>query len=157
LDEAAFLDCLRESACDRSLSPEYDSQLARWTFARARCASSGGTIHSFVVRTADGRVAGWCVYCLGRDNVAEVLQIGAARGAMNDVVDHVLRDAMENGAVAVSGRLEPALAPALAAKRAIFYRGPFWTLIHSPRLEVRDAVHRGDAFLTRLEGEWCLR
>jgi len=35
-----------------------------------------------------------------------------------------------------------------------FSRG---VLLHSENTDVRMAVHRGDAFLSRLEGEWWLQ
>jgi hypothetical protein len=152
-----FLQCLREAAGDQSLCPDYDGRSSAWAFSRARCATAGGRLRTFVVRHADSGLAGWCLYCVGRDGIAEVLQIGARRGAVSEVLDHVLTDAMENRAVAVSGRLDAALTPALAERRAFFYRGSHWTLLHSRDAELRHAVHRGDALLTRLEGEWCLR
>jgi len=159
LDEQMFLSCVREATGDRSLCPDYDDRSASWTFARARCTASGGRMRKFVVRAADGdpHVVGWWLYCLRPDGVADVLQIGSRRGAAGEILDHVFRDAMENGAVAVSGRMDPDLMPALAERRALFCRGPYWTLLHSPHADLRHAVHRGDAFLTRLEGEWGLR
>jgi hypothetical protein len=64
---------------------------------------------------------------------------------------------MNQGAVAASGRLEPALAAALAERRWPVYQSRHCTLLHSHDADLRHAVHRGDAFLTRLEGELCLR
>jgi hypothetical protein len=29
-------------------------------------------------------------------------------------------------------------------------------LIQSKNAEILNAIHRGDAFLTQLEGEWCI-
>jgi len=29
--------------------------------------------------------------------------------------------------------------------------------VHSKRADLREAIQRGDAFLTRLEGEWWMR
>jgi len=44
-----------------------------------------------------------------------------------------------------------------AGKYCLFHRRGYWTLIHSKKPDLLEAIHRGDAFLTRLEGEWCLR
>jgi hypothetical protein len=30
-------------------------------------------------------------------------------------------------------------------------------LVHSRRAELREVIQRGDAFLTRLDGEWFMR
>jgi hypothetical protein len=47
--------------------------------------------------------------------------------------------------------------PELLARRGLSHHRRYWTLIHSQQPELLDAIHRGDAFLTRLEGEWCMR
>jgi hypothetical protein len=156
LDDETFLEGVREIAAVRSLCPYYDGESARWTFGRAH-RPSAGQVRRVVVRQASGIVAGWFVYHTTAERIADVLQIAARPEAIGDVLDHVLDDAFEHGAIAVSGRLEPQLMPVLAARRALFYRGDHWTLLHSASPQVRYAVQAGDAFLTRLEGEWCLR
>jgi len=71
--------------------------------------------------------------------------------------DHLFERAYRGGAVAVSGQMDPAAFQALAARRCMFHHdGISWFLIHSRDPEVLAAIHRGDAFLTRLEGEWCI-
>jgi hypothetical protein len=112
------------------------------------------------VLRAGGALAGWHLWFLrpggpgGR--VAEAVQVGATEEAALDVVDHLLADARRRGAVAVAGRLEPALMPALSERLSLFHRGrgPSWLLAHSRDERILRAVHVGDAFLTRLEGEW---
>jgi len=47
--------------------------------------------------------------------------------------------------------------PELLALRGLTHRHRYWTLVHSQKPELLDGIHRGDAFLTRLEGEWCMR
>ena len=155
LDEATFCDGLREIAAARSLCPSYDGESARWIFGRAD--RRPGPVRRFVVRQDNGASAGWFVYHTTAERIADVLQIAARPEAIADVLDHVLNDATENRAIAVSGRLESHLMPALAARRAFFHRGSHWTLLHSSNPQVRYAVQVGDAFLSRLEGEWCLR
>ena len=45
----------------------------------------------------------------------------------------------------------------LSDKNFLFHRGDrSWMLVHSRRPEVLDAIHRGTAFLTRMEGEWWI-
>lgn len=156
LDEETFLEGLREIAPVRSLCPCYDDETARWMFSRARLRSAG-PIRRLVVRQDTGGIAGWFVYHTTADRIADVLQIAARPEAMADVLDHMLNDAMKTRAIAVSGRLESHLVPALAARRALFHRGSHWVLLHSSNPQVRYAVQTGDAFLSRLEGEWCLR
>ena len=73
------------------------------------------------------------------------------------VLDHLFEDAWQQGVTMVQGRLEPAFAPQLSEHAALLYRRGYWTLVHSKHAEVRHALQRGDAFFSRLEGEWCLR
>jgi hypothetical protein len=157
LDEETFLTGMREVASARALCPRYDGESAGWAFSRAARPSGGGPMRKFAVWEDDGSFSGWFLYRAMRERIAEVLQIAARPDAIENVVDHLLDDARRNGAVAVSGRVEPSLVPALASRHAFFYRGQYWTLLHSSNPQLRHAVHGGDAFLTRLEGEWCLR
>jgi hypothetical protein len=156
LDEETFLEGLREIAAVRSLRPCYDGESARWIFNRAHLPSAG-PVRRVVVRRDNGSIAGWFVYHTMPERIADVLQIAARPDTVADVFDHLLNDALRNRAIAVSGRLEPQLMPALAARRAFIHPGHHWTLLHSSNPQVRHAVQAGDAFLTRLEGEWCLR
>lgn len=141
-----------------ALRPDYDTDSAAWILARAGGRAGCGPVRKCLVRRESGDTAGWFIYCIGAaGRVADVLQAAARPGAAGDVLDHLLDDAMRAGAVAVSGRIEPALLSALSDRRAFFYHGNRWTLVHSRDAELRAAIHRGDAFLSRLEGEWCLR
>jgi hypothetical protein len=157
LDEATFLACLPEITTDRSLAPAYDARSIGWAIQRASHRSDHGHVRKLVVRQEQSDISGWFVYCLSRDRIAEVLQIAARPKALSHVLDHLLDEAMQQGAIAVSGRLEPALVGPVSDKHALFYRGSHWTLVHSTHAHLRHAIHNGDAFLSRLEGEWCLR
>jgi hypothetical protein len=157
LDEKTFLSCIREIGGVRALRPQYDGESAGWAFSRAGRPSGGGAVRKFAVKQDDGSTAGWFVYRATRERIAEVLQIAARPESLGDIIDHLLDDAFRNRAVAVSGRVEPALVPILTSRHAFFYRGHYWTLLHSTNPQLRYAIQAGDAFLTRLEGEWCLR
>ena len=109
------------------------------------------------VRNAARELIGWFLYYLDRDGMGEVLQIGSKKAAIPEVLDHLFYHAWRSGAVALRGRLEPGLMPELLARRGLSHHRRYWTLIHSQQPELLDAIHRGDAFLTRLEGEWCMR
>jgi hypothetical protein len=157
LDIATFLTCLRGLEQRSALAPAHDARSAAWTLDRAGRRPGYSALRKLLVRDRHDEIDGWFLYCIGTDGTAEVLQISARAGAVGHVLDHLFADALERGAVAVSGRLEPALVAALPDKRALFHRGSCWTLLHSRNADVRHALHRGDTFLSRLEGEWCLR
>jgi len=72
-------------------------------------------------------------------------------------LQRLLADAWHHGATAVCGRVDPRYAQELSNRHSWFRREGTWTLVHSPHADIMAAIHRGDAFLTRLEGEWWLR
>jgi hypothetical protein len=157
LDEAMLLARLPELAAGCSLGPDYDLRSAAWVVARSRGRPDLSRFRKVLVRDGGGQVSGWFIYGVKRDGVGEVLQIAARSNRVSQVLDHLLHDALQLGALALSGRLEPAFAPELSDKYCLLYRPGCWTLVHSRKPELVHAIQRGDAFLTRLEGEWCLR
>jgi hypothetical protein len=42
-------------------------------------------------------------------------------------------------------------------KHCLLHHRGYWTLVHSRNPDALEAIYRGDAFLTRLEGEWSMR
>jgi len=61
------------------------------------------------------------------------------------------------GAVGVSGKLEFRYAKELAKARCGFVWPGYGTVVHSRNPELLNAIAHGDAFLSRLEGEWWAR
>jgi hypothetical protein len=139
------------------LRPEYTAQSLGWLLAMARQKQCWGSLRGSMVRDAQGGVAGWHLYYVKRGGIAEVLQVVARPECPNQVLDHLFFHAWRDGAVAVSGRLEPRLFKALAHKHCFFHLGGSRTLVHSRNQALLDVLHRGDAFFTRLEGEWWMR
>ena len=110
-----------------------------------------------LVRDVRGDVLGWYLYYLRPGGVGEVVQIGATHDSIGEVLAHLFFDAWRRGALAVSGQLDPAFMEALSEQHCLFDSGAFWTLLNSNDFEVLEAIYRGDAFLTRLEGEGWIR
>jgi len=141
----------------QSLRPEYDRSSLEWLLRRATETNGHGNFQKVAVRNAARELIGWFLYYLDRHGIGEVLQIGSMKASIHEVIEHLFYHAWRNGAVALRGRLEPGLMPELLAWRGLSHHRRYWTLIHSRKPELLDAIHRGDAFLTRLEGEWCMR
>ena len=156
-DGSTFPAALAGIAWAPALGPDYDARSAAWAIERAGTRPGHGRVRAFVVRGGDASINGWFAYCISGNRIGEVLQVAARPPAAGQVLDHLLDDAMQQRAVAVSGRLAPSLVAPLSDRQALFYRGNHWMLVHSARPDLRYAVQRGDALLTRLEGEWCLR
>jgi hypothetical protein len=137
-----------------SLRPIYDRYSLEWLLGRS---GDGHALQGAAVRKGTQEIIGWFLYYLDLGGVAEVVQIGSQKGSARLVLDELFRHAQRQGAVALRGRMEAGFMPEILACPRLSYGRRFWTLIHSSKPEVLDTIRRGEAFLTRLEGEWCLR
>lgn len=142
---------------NRSLRPEYDQRSLKWLLEIMARTKGRGSFRKVAVRGRNGEVAGWYLYYLNPGGVSEVVQIAARPDTMNDVVDHLFYDAWSRGVVAVTGQLDPGFFQALSGRNCLFHDGGgSWLLIHSKNSAILDAIHRGDAFFSRMEGEWWI-
>ena len=157
VDKATLLECLADGAKQCSLGPHYDEASVQWVLERIGRHRDQGAVRALVVKDDAGGVAGWFIYHARRGGPGEVLQVSAQPRQHRAVLDHLFEDAWQQGVTMVRGRLEPSFAPHLSENAALLYRRGYWTLVHSKRAEICNALQRGDAFFSRLEGEWCLR
>jgi hypothetical protein len=156
LDPASVLACLPEVAGSRSLRPDYDTRSLGWLFEILARRRARGVFHKIAVRGVRRQLLGWYLLYLRPGDVGEVVQIGARPDTIRDVLDHLFHHAWHHGATAVSGQLDPPFMQALSDAYCVFHRDASWVLIDSKHPEVLDVILRGDAFLTRLEGEWWI-
>lgn len=152
LDIDALVAGLHSVTAAWDLRPAYDAPSVAWLLDSLRRRRSSGALQEVAVRDARGRRVGWYLYYLQRSRLAQVVQVAGRREALDQVFAHLLIHARDRGAVAVTGRNDPLLTPICAAARCLF-RGEPWMLLHAPDPAIGDAVHRGQAFLTPLEGE----
>jgi hypothetical protein len=157
LDEATFLAHVAEFAGRCAIAPDYAARSLAWVFARLRHGRHARFVRQQVVRDESGATIGWFIYVITDERIGEVLHIAAGAGLARLVLDHLAEDARAHGAVALTGRLDPSLTPELSERHSFLYRRGHWMLAHSRNAELMHALQRGDAFLSRLEGEWCLR
>jgi hypothetical protein len=137
-----------------ALRPEYRDRAA----ARALmsyCVDRGA--QRVLLRDGKGQPRGVYLYSPGDGGIGQVIQIAGDAAALGDVLQHLFHDAWTRGALALSGRLDPALLQALSDGYALFHRRGPWMLIHARRPELAAAFERGKAFFSALEGELCLR
>ena len=151
----SLLACLAECG-ERSLRPVYDQRSIVWILQRADQLRRNGSLQKILVKTERQEVAGWYLYYLKTKGISEVVQLYANPGFAHAVLGHLFGHAESHGAIVLGGRLEPSLTRALSERHCLFHGGPYWALFHSRRPELLHALHRGDAFFSRLEGEWCL-
>ena len=152
----ALLSCLAEFGGKRALRPAYDQRSLGWILQRADQMRRNGRLQKVLVKTERQEVAGWYLYYLKTEGISEVVQLYADPRFAHAVLDHLFRHAESQGATALRGRLEPSLTRAFCQRHLLLHCGPDWALFHSRRPELLHALHRGDALLSRLEGEWCL-
>jgi hypothetical protein len=157
LDAVALRDCIDEAAAGRALRPHYDERSLKWLLDVLADKRGCGEFHKTGLRDATGRLVGWYLAHLVAGGTGEVLQVGARQGALASVLDHLFHHAWRRNVVVLYGRVEPAWLGQFSARGCVFHHRGHWMLVHSGVPGVLDAIQRGDAFLTRLEGEWCLR
>jgi hypothetical protein len=155
LSTETMLRCLNEITPQCQLRPYYDYASLANTIERA--AKKSGSLRKVLLRDRETQIAGWYVYHCRPGGLAEVLQIVSREDCQVQVVAQMSCDAREHGAIAAVGRLEPGLAEPLANRFCFLFRRKYAMLVHSRCPEILSAIHSGQAFISRLEGEWCLR
>jgi hypothetical protein len=157
LDGQTFCTGAVNSIRSRSLHPHYDATSAGWLLETLGRKVGRGDLHRVLVRNPRQETLGWYLYYLVPDGIGAVVQIGAREGCAEQVFDHLCHHAAGQGAIAISGQVDPAFFHAFAARDCLFHHdGGSSFLIHSKYPEILHAIHRGDAFLTRMEGEWWI-
>jgi hypothetical protein len=156
LTEQTVLAYLPEFVQSGSLRMDYDEPTLRWVLKRARQRRPRDAFRAAVIRN-EQRTIGWYVFQVDASSrIADVLQIVADPRAIGDVLDHLFYRAAEQGAVAVTGRLEPRFLQALSDKYCILHRRGPWVLLSAKRAELLRSFESGEAVFSRLDGEWCL-
>ena len=152
-----LLEHLPRFAVTKSLCPDYDESSLRWLLQQASEKQWHGKLRKALVRNEAGQIVGWYMYYLNPNGISQVLQLVATRNSIRRVLDQLFFHAWRSGSFAVSGRMDPEYATDFSEERCLFsFSGPRM-LVHSRRADLREAIQRGDAFLTRLEGEWWMR
>ena len=157
LDHETLLAGISQFPSGYTLRPDYDSGSLYWLLAKADQLANPGSLRKVALRDSDGELVGWYLYELSADGFAEVLQIVGRKNSFGEALDHLFHHGWRNGAIAFSGRLDPKFAQEFSDKYCSFNFGGPWTLTHSRNPEVLEAIYQGNLFLTKLDGEWCMR
>ncbi len=157
LTAETLLKLINEAARDGALKPEYDERSMQWMLEIINSKQGWGTLRKHLIRDSKGAVLGGYVYYLQPKGTSTVLLVITNKRTGGEVLDHLFYDAWQQGAAAISGRLEPKLMQELSERHCFFNCGRPWMMIHSYNHDLLQAIHRGDAQLSMLEGEWCMR
>jgi hypothetical protein len=139
-----------------ALQPVYDASSLDWLLTHAALMKQHGEFQKVLLRDAKGEIAGWFMYYLKRGGASKVFQLVARKGATSEVLDALFHHARRHGAATISGRLIPQYMQELSDKYCYFDRNTAWFLVHSHNQDLLNVIHRGEAFLTGLEGEGSL-
>jgi len=157
LDVETLLGCISEFRGGYSLWPEYDAPSLTWLLSfMERMKGHGSALRRLVLRDDSGKILGWYVYYPTPGGFGEVAQIGGARKHLKDILDHLFYDAWSQGTIAVHGVVDRRLMDAYSEKNCFFTCRGGWMVAHSRKPSVLELLNNGDAFLSRLDGEWCL-
>jgi hypothetical protein len=156
LDLETLLQCLDEFRKDYSLWPEYDAQSLQWLLTFLERNPARGVLRKVVLRDDSQKIVGWYIYYVKRGAVGEVVQIGGEQKLTNEVLGHLFYDAWERQVIALHGVVDMRRVPQFSDAGCLFTCRGGWTVTHSRNAEVLAILERGDAFLSRLDGEWCL-
>jgi hypothetical protein len=156
LDLETLLQCLAEFRKGYSLWPEYDIHSLQWLVSFMERRPARGVLRKVVVRDDSQKIVGWYIYYVKPGAVAEVVQVGGEQKLTKDILGHLFCDAWQQGAIALHGVVDIRRMADFSDKGCFFTCRGGWTIARSPKPEVLEAMERGDAFLSRLDGEWAL-
>lgn len=156
LDAATMHKYLPDAVKGYALRPDYRDDGLPWLLRQAAHKTRHGKLRARAVFKAE-RPIGWYLYYVSPGKIGEVLQIVAFDNRFDAVLRCLLVDAWRQGATALRGRFDPRSAQALSDQYCWLRREGPWTLIQSRDETVMAALQQGDAFLSRLEGEWWMR
>lgn len=157
MDINAMLGCVSDMAERHALVPEHDRLSLEWTLGRLQKRQYPRQLRNVIVRDGQDRIVGWYVASVDRGGIAEVLQMSTKPQFAREVLDRLAYDMWRAGSIAVTGRFAPGFAGSLLGPYCYILRRQYWMLVHSARPEILEALHRGDATLSKLEGEFLLR
>ena len=156
LDPAKLLAAFDELGSQFTLRPVYDINSLDWLYGELAAKNRHGPLQARLVRDAGGKVAGWFMYYLN-SGLSRVLQIMARKDATRPVLEHLFRHAADRGTVALEGRIEPRFTYDMGNMHCFFQSSSELTLLHARDPAIMASLMQGDAFFTRMEGEWWLR
>jgi len=157
LDAEALLNCLAEFRRGYSLWPDYDANSLSWLLSfMEKMKGHGENLRKVILRDESGKVIGWYIYYRTRGGFGEVAQLGGDRKRIKEILDHLFHDAWSYGLIGVNGIVDRQLMADFSEKNCFFTCRGGWVVANSHNPQLLNILNNGDAFLSRLDGEWCL-
>jgi hypothetical protein len=157
LDVQTLLRAFPEVIGRRMLFPDYTAEGLTWLLDMAAKKEQYGALHNVAVKGASGSIVGWYMYYANPGNVAQVLQYAARKTMEGVVLNNLFEHAKARGCVAVVGGIETNSVKEFSENQCLFFLRSMYTVAYSQDTEITNALIKGDAFISRLEGEWWTR
>jgi len=141
----------------KALMPDYTEGGLAWLLDMAAKKEQYGALHKVVVKDPAGIIVGWYMYYSNPGEVAQVLQCAARKNMQGVVLTHLFRHAKARQCAAVMGGIDTGAVKEFSENQCMFFLRNMYTVAYSQEPEIMSALFRGDAFLSRLEGEWWTR
>lgn len=154
---AEILPLLQANTAMTRLRPQYTAESLAWLLEKAGESRAFGWLRCAIARDGDDQPLGWFIYYVRPGSTAYLMQAGATPFNQRTLIAALLRDAYEHGAASITGQLDPQFTNVMSQSRCLFYCWDYGVLMHSRNPDLLDAMHRGDAALSRLDGEWWIR
>jgi hypothetical protein len=153
-----LVQCLAGLPGKNWMLPEYTADTLNWVLKFLEDRNAFGELRKILLRDSSGKAIGWYIYGLRPGGIGDVLQLGAEGTSIGKVLDHLFHDAWQQKLIGLHGRLEPQFMEELTRRSCFFLRNGSWTLAHSNNQpELPAMLQSGNAFFSRLDGEWSLR
>jgi hypothetical protein len=148
-----LFDCIQKIGWRDRLKPAYERESFRWLISQAGAGS--GKLQMVILSKPEGGVAGWYVQYLEKNRgPASLLQIGVERKEQfHSALSALFRDAWRAGASSVKGQSIPQHLTSLTEQYCLFRHANTCVVFHSRDARIREAILRGQAALSRLDGE----
>lgn len=156
LDPETLLQCMVEFRKGYSLWPEYDLSSLKWLLGFMESRPARGSLRKIMLRDEIQKIVGWYIYYVKPGAVGEVVQIGGDEKLTKDILDHLFWDAMKHGVIGLHGVVDSRRTLDFSDKGCFFTCRGGWSMATSRNPEIMKSLERGDAFFSRLDGEWCL-
>jgi hypothetical protein len=156
LDVETLLQCFAEFRKGYCLWPEYDVRSLQWLLSFMQRRPARGSLRKLLLRDESGKIVGWYIYYVKPGAIGEVVQVGGDPFLTTDILNHLFVDAHQRGVIALHGTVDYLRMLDFSEMGCIFTCRGGWTMARSRNPELIELLERGSAFLSRLDGEWCL-
>jgi hypothetical protein len=157
LSPETLLQGIREFSRKQQLVPDYSIQSLQWLLAEASQKKEYGPLRRVALFDKTGTLAGWYMYYPNTGKTGQVLQCVGKPSTISEVLAHLFEDALQMGSLALIGRFDPKMAKELSEKLCIIVQRGSYVQAFSKHPLVVEALYAGNAFFTRMEGEWWTR